>query len=288
MVHITNGWERKYSPDAQTELTHREKGKSHRVFRRISDDNKELGTYISFADAVKTRGLRLRMTNGRAYRDRGRRSRDRTEISMIITRYTTGPAAFKLIDECCALYSTLRDEHFFRGVTLEVRFASLTYYLLKDAGFRLRPSTHHKIAGGSMGSNTKWAKKIATRFRNPTVFSQSNCVSDAEAIVSQLVSFADASEFRTIALALTNHVGNLKTALNERMTQNDIAATIWLASKLTHSNFKQSDIRKYGNASDYGMRTSIGHICQMLGIERKELRKNNHAYDAREIIGGIK
>ena len=236
----------------------------------------------------KTRGKTLRMHNRRVNRGVRSRERVRADVAMIVSRYTTGTSAYDLIDECCSNYNTLRDEHFFNGVTMEIRIASMTYYILKDAGFRLTPSSHQKIAGGVTKNNTRWAKKIATRFRNPSVFARTTWIVDAEKIVTKLVPIGIASDFRETALGLVNHVGNLKEALNERMTQNDIAATVWIASKLVYANFKQSDIREHGNASDYGMRTSIGNICRMLGIERKELRKASHAYDAKEILGGIK
>ena len=228
------------------------------------------------------------MHNRRVNRGVRSRERVRADVAMIVSRYTTGTSAYDLIDECCSNYNTLRDEHFFNGVTMEIRIASMTYYILKDAGFRLTPSSHQKIAGGVTKNNTRWAKKIATRFRNPSVFARTTWIVDAEKIVTKLVPIGIASDFRETALGLVNHVGNLKEALNERMTQNDIAATVWIASKLVYANFKQSDIREHGNASDYGMRTSIGNICRMLGIERKELRKASHAYDAKEILGGIK
>ena len=282
LVHIEQGFE--INPIHKSQKA--TKGKAYSTI--LADNHKELGTYISFNDARKSKGMALRMHQRRTNRDRTRKSRFRADAAMIISRYSTGVEARKLIDECVATYNTLREEHFFIGISLEVRAASLTYYILKDAGFKLTPSSHEKIAGGSSKKNTNWAKKIATRYRNPGVFSQSTSVSDAESIVSKLVTIGELSSFRMHSLQLVNHVDNMKQALSERMSQNDIAATIWLASKLTYSGFDQSEIRKHAQASDYGMRESVGRICVMLGIERKELRKASHAYDIKQILGGIK
>ena len=279
-VHVSHGYERIYNPDRQ-----KADGKKYAV---VADNHRELGTYISLGDARKSKGMALRLHQKRANRDRTRKSRFRADVAMIVSRYVVGQHAQNIIHECVATYNTLREEHFFIGISLEVRAASLTYYILKDRGFKLTPKSHQKIAGGDSKSNTKWAKKIATRYRNPSVFSQPTSVSDAEAIVSKMITIGTNSDFRASALQLVNHVDVMKDSLDERMSQNDIAATIWVASKLTHSGFKQSDIREHAQASDYGLRQAASRICGMLRINKKELNQASHAYDIKEILGGIK
>jgi len=252
-----------------------------------------LGSHIFSMEARRTKsatGQMNRMRNIHRRKRRTRRSMDKfqTEIAMVLSRYSTYQSKdTKLLQVSLDNYKRLQEHHKLDGISLEQRAAALSYYVLKELGYDVNLRHHSKITLVEAGTISRISKRIAKFFRNPQVFAQNDAVNNAKTILEKLLG-VEPSEFRESCISFVAYVERLLDAVDERMTNNLLVATVWIASRLEKQKFTQEEICSLWPSSIYGMRKGATYLCEKLGIDRKELATIGHGYEMNKIIGGIR
>jgi len=185
-------------------------------------------------------------------------------------------------DHVVYLYQRLMQHQILRGHSIEDRAAGLAYFILNDNG-NVSLKDFVKTSGVEMKRVVRTAKKIAKFYRKSHIFAERN-------IPNMVTGFLDWFEANCKSVHdrrdFFNFVEFIQNKYNERdlrFADSQLATTLWIAGKLTDTPIRQIDVKQYFSVSEVTLRTHTDIICEMLGIERK----NIHLYGVDEIMQNV-
>lgn len=191
-----------------------------------------------------------------------------TQCMMILSNYSVG----KGLKENVSVYmNSLNNEHVFRGITVEHRAASITYYILKEAGITVNLTRHSDISKVERKYISRYAKRIAKHFRKSHVFANVNSYRIASTIIDRLDNVS--TNYRMKSLRMIDHLDKYCSAVDIRFSPNKICAVLWAVSVMEDERHHTQELicEASGNSSVVGMRTSLKEICDWFNLTKKDL-----------------
>jgi len=251
-----------------------------------SDTTHNLGSHIWRGDEGKlSRKHGLVFQNMRTKRKQFVRQGDNETHSlcmMFISPYKSLMADRDLVrDRIENLYQQLQRQRVLVGYTRDSRAAGLAYFMLKDEGAYVSLKEITKTTGVPTRELIRSAKKIAKFFRKSHIFGQRNlnqmitrCLDNAETPI----------EDRQSIYRLVEYIANYYDALNMRFADSEVAASIWIAGKMTGETILQRDVQEAMNVSVVTVRLQVRAICTTLNLDSKRLKQ----YNVNDVINGVR
>ena len=178
-------------------------------------------------------------------------------------------------------YQQLQRSRILVGYTKECRAAGLAYFMLKDEGTYVSLKEMTKTTGVPKKELVRSAKKVAKFFRKSHIFGQRNlnqmisrCLDNVEAPI----------EDRLTIYHLVEYIANYYDALNMRFGDSELAASIWIAGKMTGNTILQKEVHEAMCVSVVTVRMHVRTICTTLNIDRKRLTQ----YNVNDVINGVR
>tara|TARA_Y100000361_G_scaffold154008_1_gene177699 strand:- start:1442 stop:2332 length:891 start_codon:yes stop_codon:yes gene_type:complete len=231
---------------------------------------KELGSLIIETNSNYTRNQMHRMKKHNVYAS-ALSEADRRTITlcnMILSNYSVGSSIKSKVD---VYLRSLKEEHLFRGCTVEQRAASLSFYILKESDIPMNIRTHSKYSMVESKYISRWAKRIARHFRKSYIFAQENPLRNATGIIDRLDNVPDG--YRPDALSMIQFLERFYEEQNIRFSPNKIVAALWLAGRMgKHGVTQKQLVKSSGNtSSEIGIREQIREMKRFFGLSREEL-----------------
>lgn len=166
-------------------------------------------------------------------------------------------------------YKILQKKNSMRGISIEIRAASLTYYILKEVGIATTIKRHEKITKVNKKDISKQAKKIATVLGKPWIFSQINLDGLVEHIGYQL-SCKD-TKFLGKVKKLAEQIQTILLQRGEIFTSAYLAATFYLVNIFERKHYTQIELAKAIGTTEVSLRTNVKKILNMYGVESNRI-----------------
>lgn len=185
---------------------------------------------------------------------------------MIMSHYS-----YKNGDLIRSFLRSLNNEQVFRGISVEHRAASLTYYILKDAGITVNLTRHSNISMVERKYISRYAKRIAKHFRKAHILSSVDATQIATTVLDKLDNVSN--HFRYNTLNMIDFLNRYCESIDVRFSHNKICAAIWAVSVMEDERHHTQELIREasGNCSVIGMRTSLKEICDWFNITKKDL-----------------
>ena len=185
---------------------------------------------------------------------------------MIMSHYS-----YKNGDLIRSFLRSLNNEQVFRGISVEHRAASLTYYILKDAGITVNLTRHSNISMVERKYISRYAKRIAKHFRKAHILSSVDATQIATTVLDKLDNVSN--HFRYNTLNMIDFLNRYCESIDVRFSHNKICAAIWAVSVMEDERHHTQELIREasGNCSVIGMRTSLKEVCDWFNITKKDL-----------------
>ena len=168
-------------------------------------------------------------------------------------------------------YYEMMKRDLFRGLDVERRCASLTFYVLKEADIVCNIQEHSRRTLVRQNDISRLARKIARHQRNSTVFITRNHEQRAQTLMSRMEVDID-DHFRANALRVVEYVSRHVESLDMRFADTMLAACIWMTGQMMERHdITQSAICKHWNSSHVGLRGAMVTLCEIFQVDRKTL-----------------
>tara|TARA_R100001463_G_scaffold17323_3_gene44462 strand:+ start:4632 stop:5543 length:912 start_codon:yes stop_codon:yes gene_type:complete len=168
-------------------------------------------------------------------------------------------------------YYDMMKRDLFRGLNVERRCASLTFYVLKEADIVCNIQEHSRRTLVRPNDISRFARRIARHQRNSTVFITRNHEQRAQTLMSRMEVDID-DYFRANALRLVEYVSRHIESLDMRFADTMLAACIWMTGQMmSRQDITQSAVCKHWNSSHVGLRGAVVTLSDVFQIERKRL-----------------
>ena len=225
-----------------------------------------LGSHIYEAPNKMSNRLRTQQWRNNPYTETDKRM---FRLSNMILSYYNVSADIR--NRVQGYFTALKVEHMLRGIPMEERAASLTYYMLKEAGIPVVLKQHAIYSRVPKSKISKHAKKIARFFRKSHILSAHNPNTVVVGILDKLSNVSN--NYRTKSIMMVEHLTVFFDKLDKRYTTNMICATLWMVGQMEdETQHTQTEVvEKSGNASTIGMRMASKDICESVGISKEKL-----------------
>ena len=234
----------------------------------VREKTKALGSVImeTKSNLNLNQMYRMKKHNQWASRDSETDIRTVRLCMMIMSHYS-----YKNGDLIRSFLRSLNNEQVFRGISVEHRAASLTYYILKDAGITVNLTRHSNISMVERKYISRYAKRIAKHFRKAHILSSVDATQIATTVLDKLDNVSN--HFRYNTLNMIDFLNRYCESIDVRFSHNKICAAIWAVSVMEDERHHTQELIREasGNCSVIGMRTSLKEICDWFNITKKDL-----------------
>jgi transcription initiation factor TFIIB len=185
-------------------------------------------------------------------------------------------------------YKTLQTKHALRGVSIEVRAAALTYYILKEISIATTIKRHSNYTRVTEKEISKNARIVATFLGKPWVFSQININGLVDNVgqnlfVSSLILTQDA-EYLGDVKRLAHQANEILDMHCERLTIAYLSACFYLVSIFNRKHYSQVQIALACGTTEVSLRSNLNKLLAIYGIEKETLPY----LTLNDFIGGIR
>lgn len=166
-------------------------------------------------------------------------------------------------------YKILQEKHGLRGVSIEVRAASLTYYIVKEIGVATTIKRHAKITRCTGKEISRNARVVATILGKPWVFSQLNIDGWVDNVGHNL-SCKDTLYIGDVK-KLSFQVNDLLDIHCERLTAAYLSACFYLVKIFSRKPYSQAQISRACGTTEVSLRSNLRKLLDKYGIKKDKL-----------------
>lgn len=238
-----------------------------------------LGSYIKPVDLKSRKNWTLYREQVRSQPMTASDRRMKSLCSMYLSYYNVG---FDIKNRAYSYYKSMQKDRLFKGLALEKRAASLTFYILKELGIICDLGKHSQLTKVSRADISKNAKKIARHQKKAYVFIETNHLNKAKVVISRLEGdgVRITQHYRENSLRIVEYISRKIEQHDIRFSDNMLVASMWIAGMmLTNGNRNSMDyvsqdaLCKIWPSSTVGLRASTLKICDIFYIDRKNISK---------------
>lgn len=166
-------------------------------------------------------------------------------------------------------YKILQGKYALRGVSLDIRAAALTYYIVKEIGIATTIKRHAHYTRVTEKEISKNAKVIATILGKPWIFAQVN----VEGLVDNVghnLSCTD-SEYLGNVKILAHQVNEILDIHCERLTAAYLAACFYLVSIFQRKRYSQVRLARASGTTEVSLRSNMKKLLIKYGTKKERL-----------------
>jgi transcription initiation factor TFIIB len=181
-------------------------------------------------------------------------------------------ASDRIKEQIAWTYKKLAKDRVFTGTALDIRAATIVYFVYKDNGINVKIEEVCIVNGAHPRQVAKMARKIARYFKKPWVLSQRNIVNDIEKYCTMLGSDRILTRDAIRLSAPLEEIGNhMCLTMNVGWT----SAIIYLCVRAgeTQSYRTQKDITEACGITEVTLRNNYKAILELLGLTREDVEK---------------
>ena len=179
-------------------------------------------------------------------------------------------------------YQVLSKTQTLRTIPIENRAASLTYYILREAGIAVTIQKHSNVTKIPKNEISKYARTIAARLGKPWVFSQMNI----EGLIQQAGSklYLPNPEYVGDVSKLAENVNQKLDMHGTQFTLATLSACFYLVSIFRRENYTQQESAKLVGTTEVSLRKNMKKVLALYNIDKKVL----NYMTLNDFINGIK
>tara|TARA_R100000742_G_C4272316_1_gene91466 strand:- start:799 stop:1701 length:903 start_codon:yes stop_codon:yes gene_type:complete len=166
-------------------------------------------------------------------------------------------------------YNLLLKSQTFRSVPIDNRAASLTYFILREAGIAVTVQKHSEITKIPRNEISKYARVIASKLRKPWIFSQINIEGLIQEVGSKL--YLPNPEYIGDVSKLSEHVHRKLDMHSIQFTTATLSACFYLVSIFRRENYTQHEIATLVGTTEVSLRKNMKKILSLYNIDKKLL-----------------
>jgi len=186
--------------------------------------------------------------------------------NMNLSYYNVAPVLKSRVSK---YYNLLNKKQALRAVPIDNRAASLTYYILKEAGIAVTVQKHSNVTKISRGEISKYARVIATHLGKPWVFSQMNIEGLIQEVGSKL--YLPNPQYIGDVSKLSEHVYQKLDAHGVQFTIATLSACFYLVSVFRRENYTQQEVAKLVGTTEVSLRKNMKKILQLYNVDKNKL-----------------
>lgn len=199
--------------------------------------------------------------------------------NMNLSYYNVTPSLKSRVNK---YYQVLNKTQTLRTIPIENRAASLTYYILREAGIAVTVQKHSNVTKIPKNEISKYARTIAARLGKPWVFSQMNI----EGLIQQAGSklYLPNPEYVGDVSKLSENVNQKLDMHDTQFTLATLSACFYLVSIFRRENYTQQEIAKLVGTTEVSLRKNMKKVLALYNIDKKLL----NYMTLNDFINGIK
>jgi len=186
--------------------------------------------------------------------------------NMNLSYYNVAPVLKSRVSK---YYNLLNKKQALRAVPIDNRAASLTYYILKEAGIAVTVQKHSNVTKIPRGEISKYARVIATHLGKPWVFSQMNIEGLIQEVGSKL--YLPNPQYIGDVSKLSEHVYQKLDAHGVQFTIATLSACFYLVSVFRRENYTQQEVAKLVGTTEVSLRKNMKKILQLYNVDKNKL-----------------
>jgi len=179
-------------------------------------------------------------------------------------------------------YNLLLKSQTLRSVSIENRAASLTYFILREAGIAVTVQKHSDITKIPRSDISKYSRTIAKQLRKPWVFSQMNIEGLIQEVGSKL--YIPNPEYMGDVSKLSEHVYSKMDAHSMQFSIATLSACFYLVSIFRRENYTQQEVAKLVGTTEVSLRKNMKKILSLYNVDKKIL----NYMTLNDFVNGIK
>jgi len=179
-------------------------------------------------------------------------------------------------------YQVLIKHQTLSSIPIENRAASLTYYILREAGIAVTVQRHSDVTKIPKNEISKHARTIATRLGKPWVFSQMNIEGLIQEAGSKL--YLPNPEYVGDVSKLSENVYQKMNVYDIQFTLATLSACFYLVSIFRRENYTQQEIAKLVGTTEVSLRKNMKKVLSLYNIDKKLL----NYMTLNDFVNGIK
>lgn len=176
---------------------------------------------------------------------------------------------YEIKERVSRYYKILQERHALRGISIEVRSAALTYYILKEIGVATTIRRHSKLTRVTEKELSKTSRVIATVLGKPWVYSHINIDGLVESVGHQMS--CNDTKYLGDVKKLSHQASELLDLHCERFTAAYLSASFYLVAIFNRKRYTQAQISRACGTTEVSLRTNLRKLLDKYGIEKDRL-----------------
>ncbi len=184
----------------------------------------------------------------------------------LLSKYSVRPDIRKRITK---YYKTFIAKQKVATISMEIRAAGLTYFILKELNIPVSPQNHARLAGVEMKYMLKFAKRLGSVLGKPYVFSNQNVNGMVTGAGAKLIN--PSQEYIGEVQTFANYVEQKYTTVSKRFSRATLAACFYIVSLVRREHYTQERISEITQVSEVGLRNHVKSVLEILNIKKADL-----------------
>tara|TARA_R110002050_G_scaffold75215_2_gene161344 strand:+ start:18562 stop:19425 length:864 start_codon:yes stop_codon:yes gene_type:complete len=186
--------------------------------------------------------------------------------NVYLTKYSISPDIRKRITK---YYKSFVAKQKVATISMEIRAAGLTYFILKELNLAVSPQEHAKLAGVEVKYMLRFAKRLGSVLGKPYVFSNININGMVDKAASRLIN--PSPEYIGDVQTFSKYMEQKYHLVNKRFSRATLAASFYIVSLVRREHYTQERISEIAQVSEVGLRNHVKIILELLNIKKSNL-----------------
>lgn len=184
----------------------------------------------------------------------------------ILSNYSVRPGIRKRITK---YYKTFISKQKVATISMEIRAAGLTYFILKELNVPVSPQDHARLAGVEVKYMIRFAKRLGSVLGKPFVFSNQNINGMVSGAGAKLIN--PSQEYLGDVSAFSSYIERKYNMVNKRFSRATLAACFYIVSLVRREHYTQERISEISQVSEVGLRNHVKFVLDLLNIKKTDL-----------------
>jgi len=184
----------------------------------------------------------------------------------LLSKYSIRPDIRKRITK---YYKTFISKQKVATISMEIRAAGLTYFILKELNIPVSPNDHARLAGVEVKYMLKFAKRLGSALGKPYVFSNLNVNGMVSGAGARLIN--PSAEYLGDVQNFSKYIENKYNLVDKRFSRATLAACFYIVSLIRREHYTQERISEITQVSEVGLRNHVKIVLELLNIKKSNL-----------------
>jgi len=184
----------------------------------------------------------------------------------LLSKYSVRPDIRKRITK---YYKTFLSKQKIATISMEIRAAGLTYFILKELNISVSPNDHARLAGVEVKYMLKFAKRLGSALGKPYVFSNLNVNGMVTGAGARLIN--PSAEYLGDVQNFSKYIENKYNLVDKRFSRATLAACFYIVSLIRREHYTQERISEITQVSEVGLRNHVKMVLELLNIKKSNL-----------------